>query len=57
MINSSNLLSFCLDVAQGHVNGAPSEIRIHSGTFPCLACKLLHHLRRPQIIVNILIRV
>ena len=27
---NGNLLSFCLDVAQGHMKGAPNETRTHS---------------------------
>ena len=29
-IQDGNLLSFCLDVAQGHMKGAPNETRTHS---------------------------
>ena len=37
----SNLLSFfffCLDVAQGHMKGAPNETRTHSCRFASRAC-------------------
>ena len=34
----SNLLSFCLDVAQGCMNGAPNETQTHSCRFGSLAC-------------------
>ena len=34
----SNLLSFCLDMAQGHMNGAPSETQTHPYRFTCVAC-------------------
>ena len=40
--------AFCLDVAQGHTNGAPNETRTHSWRFASLACYILHHLRRPR---------
>ena len=33
-----NLLSFCLDVAQGHMKGAPNETRTHSCRFASRAC-------------------
>ena len=37
---SGNLLSFffCLDVAQGHMKGAPNETRTHSCRFASRAC-------------------
>ena len=33
-----NLLSFCLDMAQGRMNRAPNETRTHSLRFASLAC-------------------
>ena len=33
----SNLLSFCLDEAQGRMNGAPNENQTHSWRFASLA--------------------
>ena len=30
--------SFCLDVAQGHMNGASNETQTHLCHFACLAC-------------------
>ena len=30
--------AFCLDVAQGHMKGAPNETRTHSCTFASQAC-------------------
>ena len=30
--------ALCFDVAQGRMNGAPSETRTHSGRFASLAC-------------------
>ena len=38
IVSSSNLLSFCLDLAQGPMNGAPSKSRTHSWKFASLAC-------------------
>ena len=32
------LLTFCLDVAQGYMNGAPNEIQTHMYRFASLAC-------------------
>ena len=37
--SNGNLLSFfCLDVAQGHMKGAPNETRTHSCRFASRAC-------------------
>ena len=33
-----NLLSFCLDVAQGHMKRAPNETQTHSCRFASQAC-------------------
>ena len=42
--------AFCLDVAQGRMNGAPNETRTHTYRFASQACKPLHYPRRlPQI--------
>ena len=30
--------AFCLDVAQGRMNGAPDETQTHSGRLACRAC-------------------
>ena len=30
--------AFCLNIAQGHIKGVPSETRIHARRFASLAC-------------------
>ena len=39
--------ALCIDVAQGQMNGAPNETRIHSCRFVSLACQPLYHQRCP----------
>ena len=46
--------AFCLDAAQGRMNGAPSKTRTHLWRFANLACLLLHYSRRPIVIYEAL---
>ena len=39
---------FCLDVAQGRMDGALNETQTHSWRFVSQACQPLHYLRRPN---------
>ena len=48
-------LAFCLDVAQGPMNGALSETRTHSCWFAYLTCKTLLHPRCPWRVLYIYI--
>ena len=41
LLKDRNLLSFCLDVAQGHMKGAPNETRTRSWRFASRAFSLL----------------
>ena len=45
--------AFCLDVAQGRMNGAPNGTRTHSCRFANLAYRPLHHSNRVYIYIYI----